>query len=88
MTACAACSREPMPESKARKLVFYKRWDKESFVEELEMLKVAVADQAYHFNLHKVHIHNLRTQHQSVSKLVNLYNQTISRLVLIFPYYL
>jgi hypothetical protein len=71
-TACAVGARAPIPESKARKLEFYKRWDKESFAEELEMLKVAVADQAYHFQLHKVHVRNLRVQHQSVPKPWNL----------------
>ncbi|KAG0574559.1 hypothetical protein KC19_VG271400 [Ceratodon purpureus] len=70
MTACAAGAREPVPESKARKLLFYKRIDKESFVEELEMLKVAVADQAYHFQLHKVHIQSLRIQHHRLEEKV------------------
>jgi len=63
MTACAVDARAPFSISKAQKLVFYQTIDKETFVKELEILKQAVADQAYYFQLHKVHIHNLRVQH-------------------------
>jgi len=42
--ACAANARAPFSMSKVRKLVFYQRVDKETFVEELETLKQAVAD--------------------------------------------
>ena len=73
MTACAASSRAPIPESKARKLVFYKRWDKESFVEELEMLKMALADQAYHLALHRVYVQEVRKKQMSVPNLLNRY---------------
>lgn len=74
MTSCAAAARAPFPMSRARKLVFYQRVDKETFVEELEALKHAVADQAYHFQLHRVHIHQLRAQHQSVPEPLNFQN--------------
>lgn len=61
---CAANTRAPFPEVKARKLVFYKNTDKESLIEELESLKAAVADQAYHLQLHKTHLFSLREEHK------------------------
>lgn len=62
---CCARARGPIPEDKSRKLVFFKHTDKEDLVDELQSLKVAVADQTYHFQLHKVHLVSLRALHRS-----------------------
>jgi hypothetical protein len=75
---CAATARAPFPEAKVRKLVLNKNTDKENLVDELQSLKVAVADQAYHFQLHKTHLHGLQIEQKWVTFTSNFKNHNTS----------
>lgn len=73
---CAANARAPFPEAKVRKLVFYKSTDKENLLDELQSMKVAVADQTYHFQLHKSHLRGLQIEQKLVPYSLNFKNHS------------
>ncbi|KAG0571547.1 hypothetical protein KC19_VG021000 [Ceratodon purpureus] len=64
----AATARAPFPEPKVRKLLFYKNTDKVDLIDQLQSLKAAVADQAYHFQLHKTQLHGLQNEQNELEE--------------------
>lgn len=77
---CAATARAPFPEAKVRRLMYYKNTDKENLIDELQSLKTAAADQKYHFELHRSHLHGLQTEQELVPYSLNFKNHSTVRI--------